>query len=52
VKRLFADAPKQLPLEVFRGDESKSAEGRRILQITLAEQRLLNHSRLSTDLKV
>jgi hypothetical protein len=52
VKRLFANALKQLPLDMFRGDESRSAEGRRRLQIALAEQRLLNNWRLSTGLKV
>jgi hypothetical protein len=52
VKRLFADALEQLPREVFvEEDDSRTAEWRRKLEVSLAEQRLLNYQRIG-ELKV
>jgi hypothetical protein len=43
VKRLFADALEQLPREEFvEEDDPRTAEWRRKLEVSLAEQRLLN----------
>ncbi|KAK3309069.1 uncharacterized protein B0T15DRAFT_483533 [Chaetomium strumarium] len=46
VKRLFADALEQLPCEVFVEDGSRTAEWRRKLEVSCAEQRLLNYLRV------
>ncbi|KAL2132429.1 hypothetical protein VTI74DRAFT_3798 [Chaetomium olivicolor] len=46
VKTLFADALEQLPREVFVEDNSKTAEWRKKLEVSRAEQRLLNYWRM------
>lgn len=47
VKRLFADALEQLPREAFlEEDNARTAEWRRKLEISRAEQRLLNYLRM------
>lgn len=47
VKRLFADAVEQLPRGAFMTDDTRTAEWRRKLEISLAEQRLLNYLRMA-----
>ncbi len=48
VKRLFADALEQLPREAFVEDNVRTAEWRRKLEVSCAEQRLLNYLRMGS----
>ena len=51
VKRLFADALEQMPREVFVEDDVRTGEWRRKLEVSRAEQRLLNYLRMG-DLRI
>jgi hypothetical protein len=46
VKRLFADALEQLPCDLFQEDNARTAEWRRKLEVSRAEQRLLSYLRI------